>query len=86
MNISIDFSKIAKFILVCMIIVGAIFALGAIYEAYIVDQNLKIAHYNDMVDMCNKKPGAIADVTASTPVVGTGIEFHCRYIVPKRRF
>jgi len=55
-------------------------ALGAIYTAYIVDQNTKILHYNNMIEDCLKTPGSILKYEASTPVFGSGAKMSCTVI------
>lgn len=77
---NIDLNKVAKFFLICFLILGSIAALGGVYTAYVVDQQAKIKHYNYIVEMCNKIPGAIINVKAYAPVFGSGIEINCNWV------
>lgn len=77
---NINLNKVARFFLICLLILGSIVALGGVYTAYRVDQQAKINHYNHIVSMCNKIPGAIINVKAYTPVFGSGIEINCNWV------
>lgn len=75
-------NKIFKFIFRCIKILIVVVAVGSIGMIYFLDQQFKIKHYNLMMTMCSKKPGAILKTTASTPVFGSGVEMSCEYINP----
>jgi len=66
--------------LMCVMVLGGLLALGSIYTAYIVDQDTKILHYNNMIYSCMKTPGSILNYEAFTPVFGSGIKMSCTVV------
>lgn len=77
--------KIARFLLICTIIVGGLAALLGIYTAYVVDQNVKILHYNNMIEECMKTPGSKLEYEAWSPIFGAGIKMKCTILTRGHR-
>lgn len=78
-------NKVFRFILTCIKIIGVLVALGLLYTVYLINQTVKIQHYNDALGDCLSTPGAIVKYEATTPLVGSGLKMTCEHVMPDNR-